>query len=135
MARRKTKVEVLDLHERELATLMGWTRVVVGTLMFLAPRRVMSGWVGDGGSGPAASVAARAAGARDAALGLGLLFALEGDGKPRRWLEAGAIADTADSLAVFAEFGEIGGIRRLFWAGIAGGSAWLNLQLAEALDD
>jgi hypothetical protein len=134
MMAKKAQLEVLDLDARELATLMGWTRVVVGTLLFMAPRKVMSGWVGDPGSAPATPVAARAAGARDAAIGLGLLLALEGDGKPRRWLEAGAIADAADSLAVLAEFREVGGIRGLFWAAVAGGSAWLNLQLAEALD-
>lgn len=46
---------------------------------------------------------ARALGARDLALGVGLLAALGGRGSPRPWLAAGVVSDTTDIVATAIE--------------------------------
>jgi hypothetical protein len=82
----------------------------------------------------AASMAMRGLGARDIALGTGLLVAIENDGEVARWLEAGAIADAGDFISTLANFREMPSLRRLLWLATAGGATYIGLKLAGALD-
>lgn len=124
----------MDIEDREIARLIGLGRTVVGITMVVAPRKAVRGYVGRDDSSFAAPMMIRGLGARDIALGTGLLIALEDDGDVARWLEAGAIADAGDFLATLANFREMPTWRRLMWLATAGGATFMGLKLAGALD-
>lgn len=124
----------MDMEERELARMIGLGRTMLGITMVLAPRKAVRGYMGEQDPGFAASMAVRGLGARDIALGTGLLVALEDDDDVARWLEAGALADAGDFLATLANFRELPSWRRLMWLVTAGGATFLGVKLAGALD-
>ena len=100
-------------------------RVLAGVSLMIAPRPALRAWVGPtpGGSN---AVAARALGARDAALGWGTLRALEKGDAPGTWVLASAGADGVDAVASLLaplRGGTTSGRRGLVMAMIAGGSA------------
>src|SRR5438093_774982 len=61
---------------RQVAQGLAVARVAVGSALFLAPRRSVATWSTDGANTPAAVMAARAAGARDVALDVGVIALL-----------------------------------------------------------
>lgn len=123
-----------DMEDRDLARLLGLGRLVIGASMVLAPRKSVRGYVGENDPSHAAAMLARGTGARDIALGSGLLIALENDGEVSRWLEAGALADAGDFLATLASFRELPTWRRLAWLATAGTATVLGLRLAGELE-
>ncbi len=74
-------------------------RTALGVVAFLAPSVPARPWIGDEARGSGAKLLARALGARDVALGAGLLLADRHDRPIRGWLEAGGLADAGDVLA------------------------------------
>ena len=124
----------MEIEDREVARLLGLGRTVLGITMVLAPRKSVHGYVGRGDATSAAPMLMRAVGARDIALGTGILVALENDGDVARWLEAGAIADAGDFLSTLANFRELPTWRRLLWLMTSGGATFMGLKLAGALD-
>jgi hypothetical protein len=72
-------------------------RFVVGIGVVLFPCAAVRLFTGRAGDTPAARLFARGFGARDAAIGAGMLT-----GPPLPWLAAAGAADAADSLAVLA---------------------------------
>jgi hypothetical protein len=123
-----------DMNEKDLARILGLGRTVLGATMVLMPRKAVRGYMGQENPSFAASMAMRGLGARDIALGTGLLVALEEDGDVARWLEAGAIADAGDFISTLANFREMPTFRRLLWLVTAGGATFMGLKLAGALD-
>lgn len=88
---------------RSTAMAIAYGRVAFGVSLLLAPKlagRLFAGRLVDA---PGGAFVARAIGARDLALALGVIFA-ERRGRPiRGWVEAGAMVDGVDSLmAMFA---------------------------------
>jgi hypothetical protein len=77
----------------------GIGRVGLGAAAVLAPRLVTRMLLGKGHDAPATRMFARMLGARDIALGLGVVFALNHETPVRGWLEAGSVADSGDFLA------------------------------------
>ena len=124
----------LDMDERELARLLGLGRVVLGVTMFLMPRQAVKRYMGEDDPSWTSAMAIRGMGARDVALGTGLMIALEDDGEIARWLEAGALADAGDFLSTLAHFRQMPSLRRLLWLATAGSATFLGLRLAGALD-
>jgi hypothetical protein len=124
----------MEMDDRELARMLGVGRVVIGLTLVLAPRKSVRGYVGDDNPSFAAEMLARGMGARDIALGTGLLVALENDGEVARWLEGGALADAGDFLSTLAHLRELPTWRRLAWLVTAGSSTFLGLKLAGALE-
>ncbi|MFA9445483.1 hypothetical protein [Egicoccus sp. AB-alg6-2] len=90
----------MDVH---LATrCLAATRIGLGLALFVAPRQVARGWIGREADGAGTSAAVRGLGARDVALGVGMLAATGRDPDRRdlrRWIEAGIVADLADGAA------------------------------------
>lgn len=78
-------------------------RIGLGIAMIAVPDSATRRWLGDASADdPARQVAIRGLGARDVALGIGMLVALRGEGDARRaarWLEAGIVADLGDAAA------------------------------------
>lgn len=93
---------------RAVVKAIGVTRIVLGTTFLLAPGPALRLWPGRGGSTDVdqalAHLLARSTGGRDVALGLGALLAAKHDGPLRGWVEAGALADAADAVAIVAGF-------------------------------
>lgn len=107
----------LDLDQRDIARLLSVGRVAFGAFMVLAPRRAARIWTGETEDSAISAMAVRGLGARDVAIGMGTLVALEEDGDVAGWLQAGIVSDAGDALGVFSNFGRLGGLRR--WALLA----------------
>ena len=113
---------------------IGLGRAALGMGLLAAPKRVGRGWVGDDVYRTGGRVALRAAGARDFALGAGLLVALM-RGKPAAaWLLAGAFADIADASVAAGAFSKLPPTGRVVTIALAAASAVLSLTAARTVD-
>jgi hypothetical protein len=124
----------LDLDEKDVARLLSVGRITVGALMVLAPRRAARLWTGEDEGSAISALAVRGLGARDLAIGMGTLIALEDDGDVSGWLRAGIVSDAGDALGVLSNFGKLGGLRR--WALLATSctAVYAGVKAADALD-
>jgi hypothetical protein len=87
----------VGVFKQTARALVGAARFVFGAGFLLAPSPILRiWWAHDGASGPIAPGLARGLGARDAALGLGILAAVLRSESSRGWLLAAAGADAAD---------------------------------------
>ena len=130
----RRKKQQIPTDEIELAQAFGFVRMILGAAMFLAPRRAASGWTGDRSEGVITTLAMRGMGARELALGLGTLLAIERGAPVRGWLEAGVLSDSADAAGTLMQWGELGTPRALFWLTTEVGAAWAGSRLAQVLD-
>ena len=124
----------MDLDDRDLARMLGLGRIALGIASFLAPTRFARMWTGERSDAAITPMAIRGLGARDVAIGVGLLNAIENGGAAKGWLEASALSDASDAFATLAEWGRLPGWRRLGLFGLEVGSALLGLRLAADLD-
>ena len=98
---------VPPVDPRSLTRNMAVARLVLGAGLALTPRLITAPWLGKGAFGPAATVLARSMGARDAAIGGGLLASLGRGGSTRGWLTAGLASDITDLAATLAAKDEL----------------------------
>jgi hypothetical protein len=90
------------MRSSNLVTSLGAARVAVGVATYATPRLVGRALGIDPGRNPQAPLLARLFGARDAALGIGVLTS---DGAARRqWVMISAGCDAADALAGIAGY-------------------------------
>ena len=89
-------------------------------------------WAHGGASGPIAPGLARGLGARDAALGLGILTAVLRSESSRDWLLAAAGADTADLVLTLTNAWPFG--RRTRLVTLAGIALFVMVELYLAFD-
>src|SRR5918997_4774358 len=87
------------MEPRDLAIAQARGRIAVGLAFLVAPSLAGRFWVGDDARPDGARVLGRAFGARDLALGLGVVIALDRGALVRGWLEACALADASDFTA------------------------------------
>jgi|tagenome__1003787_1003787.scaffolds.fasta_scaffold20740597_1 hypothetical protein len=100
------------MDNRNVAIGLAGIRIGVGAALVVAPVFAGRIWVGPGPEGAGSKVFARALGARDVVLGYRTLrAALDGD-EVGGWLQIGAMADAADSVAAAVAFAGITGHRR-----------------------
>jgi hypothetical protein len=101
--------------------LVGGGRFFFGASFLLTPSPILRiWWPDDAASGPIAPGLARGLGARDAALGLGILAAVLRRESSRGWLLAAAGADAADLVLTLTNAWPLGRRTRLLtFAGIA----------------
>jgi hypothetical protein len=119
---------------RELALALARGRILIGAGLVLAPGLVGASWIGGDARRRAVKPLARGLGARDVALGLGVVIALDRGAPVRGWLEACALADLVDLGATLLAGDAIPERARTTVALIAGGSAALGAALARQLD-
>lgn len=124
----------VELDAKELAQILSLGRVVLGMAAVVAPNRFGRAWTGERSEAAVSTMAMRGLGARDVALGLGTLRALDGEGPVRPWLEAQALADASDTVSILGSFGRLHGLRRFFGLATAAGACYLGLRLASELD-
>jgi hypothetical protein len=80
-------------------------------------------------------VLARAFGARDLAIGLGVVIALDRGTPVRGWIEAGALADAIDTAASLLAGGSIPAAIRWPCIALGAGSTAAGMALAPNFDD
>jgi hypothetical protein len=122
------------MDPRTLARLHGAARLAVGTAYVAAPGLAARAWIGADGSRQSVAVLARAFGARDGAIGLGVL---RGGGPAlgaRPWVRAGVLADAADLVATLRARDSLPAFQVAGVALIAGGSVAIGLWLDRAVD-
>lgn len=110
-------------------------RIGVGGMGFFAPGLFARVWLGPSESDRSSNPAVRGLAARDAALGLGLLFALRRGSPVRGWLEAGALADMADATGSLLAPGAVSRTRRLFFTASGSAAAAAGIGLARKLGE
>jgi hypothetical protein len=121
---------------RNLAQLLAWGRVGIGTTAVVAPTLVSRPWLGDAAAEPATRLFARTMGGRDLALGIGALRALAvSDDESRPWVALGGVADLVDAMATVVAFGQLP--RRSRWGimAVTLGAALVSIRVAVSLDE
>jgi hypothetical protein len=115
---------------------VAWGRIAIGVTALVAPTVPLRPWVGrDFAWQPRAKLLARSLGARDLALGIGVILALRHDAPVRGWVEGGGVADAGDVLATLLSFGKLPKAGRWLVLLSAAGAAASARLAAPALDD
>jgi hypothetical protein len=122
------------MDPRTLARLHGAARFAVGAAYVAAPGPAARAWIGADGDRESVRVLARAFGARDGAIGLGVLRAVGAGHGARPWVRAGVVADAADLLATVRARDSLPALQVAGVALIAGGSVAIGLWLDRAVD-
>ena len=122
-----------ELTDEELARLFGWTRVAFGACAFLAPKWSAKLWTGETIRGSTSVMALRGVGARDIALGLGLVIGLKRGAPVRGWLDAGMLSDSGDALSTLLARRKLPPARCLLSLTASGVAIMMGRRLAEAL--
>lgn len=123
----------LGLEDAEAARLLALARVVIGSTFMLLPRRAARAWTGEADQSVTARLAVRALGARDLALGLGAIMALEEGRSAATWLQAGVVADLSDALGALGAR-DLPASRRLLTICSAAAGVVLGWRLSRRLD-
>jgi hypothetical protein len=122
------------MDARSIAGLQALGRLGLGAGLVLAPGVFAGGWVGGVADRREGQTLAIAAGARDVAIALGALRALERRGGAAGWVRAGLLADAADAYATWRARDSLPALAAPAVLAIAGGSAALGLWLQSAVD-
>lgn len=101
------------MDARQLARILNGGRIVVGATAVIAPGFLGRRWFADESTPPGASVAIRAFGGRDLALGLGTVQALDAGEPAARWLQMGVVSDAIDAVATVVALRHIGARRAI----------------------
>lgn len=120
------------METRTLARLLACARIGIGAALFAAPQTAARLWLGQPVT-PGGALLARGLGARDLALGVGQLVALDDDGDAGPWLDAGVAADTADALGVMLARRDLPARTVAGTAAVALGAAVTGLALRQRL--
>ncbi|WP_320671430.1 hypothetical protein [Patulibacter defluvii] len=104
------------LTPANLSRLIGAGRIAVGVALLAVPDRAARPWLGEAGTTPAAQVALRGLGIRDALIGMAQIHTAGDPDRGYRWARTSAFADIVDLTATLAA------ARSLPRAGVAGTS-------------
>lgn len=124
----------MRMDHTTLAISLARARIAVGIAAIAAPRlavRVLSDGTDHGRLAPAL---VRMVGARDVALGLGTVVAIDHGAPVRGWLEGSALTDAADCATGFLARRHLSGPAFRVATGLGGASAALGLYLSRRLD-
>jgi hypothetical protein len=123
------------VQTRDIAIALARGRIAFGIGFLLFPALVGRAWVGRDAERTGAKVFIRTMGARDLALGLGVVIAIDRGAPVRGWLEASTLADLADFAATLVARDEIppGAVAPAL--AITSGSAALGAWLARVIDN
>lgn len=115
-----------------VARLIGLGRIGLGLAMIIAPRRIGRLWVGQASDLPQGRMITRIAGARDIALGYGVVKALDaGDPSTRDWITIAGVCDGVDAVATvmaFPSLPKLGRVTALVAAVGGAGAAFVARQ-------
>src|SRR3954471_12239519 len=122
------------MEPRDRALLHARLRIGVGAAFVLLPGIAGRMWIGPDAARRPVKVLARAFGARDLAIGLGVVIALDRGTPVRGWIEAGGLSDAIDPCASLLARGPLHPAIR--WPAIAAGatSTAAGAELANQFD-
>lgn len=100
-------MEMDKQQARQLAQTVAWGRIAIGVTAMVAPSLPLRPWVGDLAGDRRGKLLARSLGARDLALGLGVVLAMKHDAPVRGWVEGSGLADAGDVLSTLLAFGKL----------------------------
>jgi hypothetical protein len=123
------------MEPRDAALLHARGRIAVGAAFVLFPSLAGRMWIGSDAARRPVKVLARAFGARDLAIGLGVVIALDRGTPVRGWIEAGALADAIDTAASLLAGGSIPAAIRWPCIALGAGSTAAGMALAPNFDD
>ena len=118
------------MENRRVIALLSIARVGVGTALLLAPRRMGRNWVGSVVDDSRAALVIRGFGARDLALGIGTLRAMQRDEPLTGWVQMAAFGDACDAVAGLAGASSVGFLRAIPTVVSAAAAAVLGAQAA-----
>ena len=124
----------MEMDEREMARTLGLVRIVFGCALFLMPNFIARLWTGGAGDDVTTDLGLRGMGARDVALGAGLVRALDRGTPVQGWLEAGVLSDSADAVGTLMNWRDLPAWRSLPLLAAEIGTALLGSRLAKELD-
>jgi len=117
-----------------LARVIGIGRIAIGAGLLALPRLTGTVWLGSPAEQPGGQLAVASLGARDMALGAGMVWALGGRKRdPRPWLLASAAGDLADLAGVLRHREGLTSASAITTAAMAGGAAAAGVWLANEL--
>jgi hypothetical protein len=122
------------MEPRDRALLHARLRIAVGAAFVLLPGVAGRMWIGSDAARRPVKVLARAFGARDLAIGLGVVIALDRGTPVRGWIEAGALSDAIDTCASVLAGGSIHPAIRVPAIAIGASSTVAGAQLAPEFD-
>ncbi len=117
-----------------LAMLLARGRIAIGTAAVATPGLAARAMGGRRSSAGLAPLFLRMLGARDIALGLGTVIALDRGAPVRGWLEGSALSDTVDCLACILARDRLTPTAARASAGLGAGSALAGIFLSRRLD-
>jgi hypothetical protein len=119
---------------RQLARAVAAGRLAVGVAMLAAPRTMARNWAGPGAADRSVSLLTRALGAREIALGAGVIVALDRGEPARRWVLAGVASDVVDASAALLGLRALGARRALPTVVVATAAAVAGSLAADRVD-
>ena len=123
------------MEPRELALWHARGRQFVGASFVLAPGLAGSAWIASDARRRPVKVLARAFGARDLAIGLGIAIALDRGAPVRGWIEGAALADAIDTVASLLAGSSIPPAIRWPCIALGAGSTAMGAWLAGQFDE
>jgi hypothetical protein len=121
------------MDARTMARGIALGRIALGAAIAIAPARASRGWVGEDGARPGAQVIGIGLGARDVAVGLGSLLALERGRDARTWFAASVLCDAADAFATFSRRDALPPAGAIGVSALAGGATLVGLWILKDL--
>src|ERR687895_2516547 len=122
------------MEARDLAVGLAGGRIAIGIVSLLMPGVVGCAMIGPEGDSGGMRLFLRVVGARDLALGLGVLGSLDRDAPVRGWLQASAVVDGLDAAGCLVARRHLRPTVLPAAAGAATAGALLSGWLAEQLD-
>lgn len=122
------------MDHRQLARTLAALRTVIGLALLVAPATAGGVWLGGGKPDRRTRLLLRGLGARDLALGLGTLRALDQGTPVRPWVAMSVIGDVADAVGATAALRSLGPARTAVTVAAAGGGAALGAVAVSDLD-
>jgi hypothetical protein len=122
------------MEARDLAVGLAGGRIAIGVVSLLVPGVAGRAMMGASGDSRGARLLLRVVGARDVALGVGVLAALDRDAGVRGWLRASAVVDALDAAGSLLARNHLRPTVFPAAAGAATGGALLSGWLAGHLD-
>ena len=123
------------MEPRDIAMVQARGRIAFGLGFLLFPGLTGRMWAGRDAERTGTKLFIRALGARDLAIGLGVVIAFDRGTPVRGWLEASTLADAADFVATLIARDEIPSAALPGALTLAGGSAALGAWLARVVDN
>jgi hypothetical protein len=123
------------MEPRDAAVLHARGRIAVGAAFVLFPGLAGRMWIGSDAARRPVKVLARAFGARDLAIGLGVVIALDRGAPARGWIEAGVLSDAIDTCASLLAGSSIPPAIRWPCVALGAGSAAVGAYLAREFDE